>query len=258
MLYNWILFTDKGHELQARASIGGNDGGGDDGGNNGGLNVESVNGKLVVHFAYDSSSGSSSNCVADIKNKVKDTCLHRMVQAAMDRDIEYQLGVSMKSIFGAGSKFNLTFLDAPIANVSGKIVDAQTDVVGTPKYYLKDGTRPIYGSMDLNITLNSNSLPGTTEEYITVSILHEALHAYFRQTGQIDDHNEMVNNYIPWFESAMHVIYPNMPPADLEALAYGGLMDSMAFSMTEKDAFALLYNQTNKLYINGTKGQKCH
>ena len=192
--------------------------------------------------------------VADIINKVKDTCLHNMVQAAIDRNIQYNLTQSINSIFGAGSNFNLTFLDGSIPNSNGKIVDAETDVVGQPTYYLL-GARKIYHTMDINITLNSNSLPNTTQEYITVSILHETLHAYFKQTGQIDDHDEMVNNYIPWFESALRAIYPNIPPADLEALAYGGLMDSMAFSLSEKDAFASLYNMTNRLYIDGTKGQ---
>ncbi len=68
----------------------------------------------------------------------------------------------------------------------------------------------------------------------------------------------MVHNYISWFESALHAIYPNIVPADLEALAYGGLTDSMAFTTSEKDAFLSSYNLTNQQYINGTKGTKCH
>lgn len=48
----------------------------------------------------------------------------------------------------------------------------------------------------------------------------------FQVTGSIDDHNVMVKNYIPWFESILHTMYPSISPGDIEALAYSGLTDS--------------------------------
>ena len=111
--------------------------------------------------------------------------------------------------------------------------------------------------MNIEIKLNSDVLPNASEQYIAVTILHETLHAYFRQTGQLDDHNEMVNNYIPWFESTLKTLYPSMSPEDAEALAYGGLTDSMAFTTSEKDAFRASYEYTSNAYATGMKGSPC-
>ncbi|QKJ31385.1 hypothetical protein HQ865_16980 [Mucilaginibacter mali] len=222
------------------------------------VEAESINGKLVVRGVPppDSTSNGGTPCepVQDIKNKVNDPCLHKMVDSAINRNIEYDASESMKGIFDSNSDFNLTFLD----NTLSSTIDGTSQVQHAGASIQQGTGKRIITSMDINITLNSQTLPNASQEYITATILHEVLHSYFIQAGYIgDDHDTMFNKYIPWFESALHAIYPQLDNNDLQALAYGGLLDSQAFKNSTEGANGNLYFTINNLYKYGNKGKKC-
>jgi hypothetical protein len=210
-----------------------------DGGGGGGFPPPEPNPPCIVPTPED---------ILKIKNKVKDPCLRRMVDNSINRNIQYKLGKSMNGIFNTNTKFNLTFIDGPL----DKLDDGVTQTIDK-----KGNGRDIY-SLDVQITLNSDVLPNSTEEYVTATILHEALHAYFRATNASFDHDVMAKEYIPWYIETMHSIYPSMTDSDLVGLAYGGLMRDPTFLISSEAAMAPQYDIINKSFREGRSGTGCH
>jgi hypothetical protein len=203
---------------------------------------------------------SSSTNSAFIHNNVNDSCLRRLVQAAIDRNISYNMTESMNGIFDSNLRFNLNFTDVPLANDTDGDTQA-SDAKGT-SILNSDGSLRFTNltALTLDIRLNSSTLPNASEEYVTATILHEALHAYFRATRSpiAFDHYNMVQEYIPWFNAAMKSIYPNMDEPIRVALAYGGLMRDVAFTMGDQSSLRNLYGGVNDSYKTAQSGTRCH
>lgn len=194
-----------------------------------------------------------------ITNNVQDTCLKNMVNAAITRDINYDLTHSMDNIFNTNTKFNLNFIDGPFYNNDGSINYTTQGFTHKNGVQMNSNGRIIITSMTLDIKLNSNTLPKASQEFTSAIILHEVLHAYFQVTGQIDDHNVMVRNYIPWFEATLQSMYPLITPGDIEALAYSGLTDSQAFGTPPVNtSLRDHYNTVQNSYQHGSSGTPCH
>jgi len=191
-----------------------------------------------------------------ITNNVQDTCLKNMVNAAINRNIQYNLKESMNGIFGGKqTNFNLDFIDGPLATQT----DGVTDVLNsTGNYNTTEQRYTELLSMSVRITLNSSTLPGGSEEFTTATILHEALHAYFRLTNTSFDHEVMVSKYIPWFTSALKSIYPIITDYDATALAYGGLTQTAGALMGNQSAMLNDYLITNGDYKTAKSGTACH
>jgi hypothetical protein len=213
-----------------------------------------VNGKMVR-----SVNPCNVEQAAKITNNVKDPCLHRLVDSAIKRDVGYELKQSMNGIFNTNTKFNLDFYDKPLAYFTDGETEP-TEITGS-YVYRPDGTieriTNITG-MDIKITLNSSTLPNSTEEYVTATILHEALHAYFKSANTTFDHDIMVRKYIPWYKASLHAIYPSMTEGDLTGLAYGGLMQEAAFQTSSEYAMKSLYEGVNDSYKHARSGIPCH
>lgn len=144
-------------------------------------------------------------------------------------------------------------------NNDGSINYTTQGITTNTGYKTNSDGRFIITSMDVGIKLNSNTLPKASQELTSAIILHEVLHAYFQVTGQIDDHNVMVKNYIPWFESTLHTMYPSISPGDIEALAYSGLTDSQAFGTPPVNtSLRDHYNTVQNSYQHGSSGTPCH
>ncbi|MBC6111597.1 hypothetical protein ACFOG5_20655 [Pedobacter fastidiosus] len=253
--------------------VGGGEGGG--GSSSGGTNLGSVEihgtspitggggsppvtpggtGGWVVSGGGTSGSGSSST----IKNNVKDPCLKAMVQAAIDKGIEFTTENTLNSIFDIGSKVNLNFIQAAFS-------DDLTDGGATkPKVtYNSDGS---INTFDMTIKLNEKTMPNASKEYISATILHEALHAYFTYLDNGVDFNPAsqhvamaTDKYILWFEKGLKSIYPEISDLDLKALAWGGLEGTEAYdSLKEKNPYEVGQMWlTNSQHHDGTKGTKC-
>ncbi|WP_162429145.1 hypothetical protein [Mucilaginibacter sp. 14171R-50] len=197
----------------------------------------------------------------DIINKVKDPCLKAMVDATIQKDINFYINESMKSIFNQNTDFNIDFADAGPSNFISPTDDGKTDVThaGFGNVTLPDGSKKlVLNTMDLTITLNSN-LGNSSKEYITASIMHEAFHAYLTYSQTIvNQHLDMARNYINSMATQLQAMYPNLSPVDAKALAWGGLEREAGIlytnlNTTEKN----IISSTNALYKNGTYGQPC-
>ena len=112
--------------------------------------------------------------------------------------------------------------------------------------------------LDLIITLNNAALSEASEEFITATVLHEALHAYFRTSQSVLDHETMVSQYIPWFTDILHSLYPDIPPLELTALAYGGLKETVGFQTGTSPTLLNFYYQANNDYKISRLGKPCH
>lgn len=192
----------------------------------------------------------------DITNNVKDPCLKLMVQLAIDRGINFSAEETLKSIFGENSNINLFFGEKNYAN-SG------TDGGTLINRVLKNANGTI-ARLDITISLNTPILQNASQEYITATILHEALHAYFDfKNGQSDETGQHVTMssqpYITQFSAKMQQIYPNMSNEDALALAWGGLEGTPAYDDLRA---AQPYNVgqmflANGQYKDGEKGTQC-
>jgi len=163
----------------------------------------------------------------------------------------------MVGIFGTSTDFNLNFNDNP-KNLTDPTADGETHVTHSGGFVQPGTGRTILTDMDINITLNSGILSGSSQEFITATILHEALHAYFAYFGMMDDHNVMVNQYIPWFEDILKTVYPSLPDYQVQALAFGGLTQTMAMSVSIYSTQKSFFDLTNQLFQQGSAGTPCH
>lgn len=176
-----------------------------------------------------------------------------MVDAAIKGDIVFDLKQSMNSIFNTNTDFNLEFVD----NTLSSTLDGATDVLQAGGDPVPNSDRFILKTLSLRITLNSATLPSASKEYITATILHEVLHAYFRKSRVGFDHQVMFEEYIPWYTSILKTMYPGMDPNDTQALAYGGLQDAPSYIGSLTSLQKQSYKEANDKYRSGTSGTPC-
>ncbi|MCZ4245539.1 hypothetical protein [Pedobacter punctiformis] len=192
----------------------------------------------------------------DIVNKIKDPCLKAMVQALLDKGIEFTAEQTLNSIFGDNSSINLSFDQA---TYTSDLTDGST----TPPIvtFKNDGS---INTFNITIKLNEKTLPNASTEFIASTIIHETLHAYFSYRDKVFDpdrqHDEMATEqYIAWFQAAIKKMYSQMDNTDALALAWGGLEGTPAYD-TYKTNDPYSVGQlwlTNSEYADGTKGIKC-
>jgi len=187
--------------------------------------------------------GGGGGGTSTITNNIVDKCLNSMVADIIKKDIKFNVNETLNSIFNTNKDFNLNFKDMPLSSNT----DGVTDLIS--------GNTQL-GALNIEITLNSSTLPNASKEYIAATILHESLHAYFRYNNAILDHQVMSTNYIGWFEKSMKNMFPNLSDYDNESLAWGGLYTTFEWSQKDSSSknFAL---QINKSYKDGTSGVKC-
>jgi len=155
----------------------------------------------------------------NVKNGCSDPCLRRLVDAALDDegdDGENQVAVLIQGTFGATVKCNLTVVQV------GSLPDNEDAVTVSP---VPTGGQYV-GS---GIGLNGNILPNASEEYVFVTILHEALHAYMDSQGiDINQHDEIATLYVNNMASTLMSVF-GMSRDDAYGLSWGGLEKSSAY-----------------------------
>lgn len=247
---------------------GGSGGGGGGGGSGGGggnfpnppnpncppVAVSSIDGQRVNLIS------GGGPCTPTIKNLVNNPCLKKMVDASIAKNVNYSIKESMNSVFNQNTDFNITFIDAPPQSFRAPTVDGDTGIDNFSFKKNPDGT-PSHelDFMSVEIRLNTN-LSNASKEYITATIMHEALHAYLWYSQTIvNQHLDMARNYITSMSSQLQAMYPNMSASDAKALAWGGLIQEAgslysSLSQAEKNNIA----DTNNAYKNGTNGAPCN
>jgi hypothetical protein len=189
-----------------------------------------------------------------ITQNIQDSCIKNMVKFAIKADIQYNIDQSMNSIFGSSTKYNLNIQD-------GKIVDPTTDGNAT---LLSSYSQTIWPGQtvthaDVQITLNRNTLPNASREYIAATIIHEAFHAFLdANPGWYSQHTDMAKKYLDQMTQDLLKMFPSMDPNDAKWLTWNGLQpyagaDYNDLSQVEKDLITI----TNDQYKTNMKGHSC-
>ncbi len=99
----------------------------------------------------------------------------------------------LKSTFGNIGNFNLNFVES-------------NSVIGTGGNQVFAQTGQLIGNT-ITITLNTSMLPGTSNEFKIMTILHEAMHAYMISQRYYPSHSEMAGGtfLVPLVESLMEL-----------------------------------------------------
>jgi hypothetical protein len=95
---------------------------------------------------------------------------------------------------------------------------------------------------DIVIDINPTALANATQQYITVTILHEMLHGYISVRNaqlqsqgygglatNINDHTTMASSYVTELKSGILEVFPSYPPDWAESISWGGLEGTSAY-----------------------------
>lgn len=156
-----------------------------------------------------------------------------------------------------------------------KILDSTFGLSTTPSVKFRpssnldttiDGqTRTENGSLvnfSVVIDINTYILNNSSQDYIAVTMIHEAIHAYinymrrtldsntFKQyfpiywanIGNDAHHNEMANNYLRTMENVVKFFNPNIASNVANALAWGGLQSSNLWKINPDTNYIKLIN----------------
>jgi hypothetical protein len=164
--------------------------------------------------------GEPTTPVVDIINNVNDPCLKAMVAEAINNGIEFNVKQSLNSIFSNNDDINIYYDDKILAsNIDGNAT-IRVDNRGSNNSRL----------FIIDVSLNISTLPSATKEYVTATILHESLHAYFSYSGMVLQHETMATQYLNWFQSSLISIFPNLTASQARNLGWGGLQETQAYN----------------------------
>lgn len=128
------------------------------------------------------------------------------------------------------------------SDVHIRIYDAPFTTNGYPgqtsgTYWTKDPVTNEITSFNTNIILSQDLLLTSSQEHIAAVLIHEILHAYFREnTGKAEqfeglDHQTMVNDYINPIAEFLTSLY-GISLTDATAIAWDGVSDTDAYKNT--------------------------
>lgn len=186
--------------------------------------------------------------IVDVYNHMSNACLSTTFNNLKNNGINNKVSDILFNIFGKSQNLELYFDDVPMAdgNLNGRFVscDPQQD-----------------GSMKLYIELNENTLPSASREYTTITILHEAVHAYLALSNETSllDHEETALKYRAAMASALRSIY-GTPQTTADALAWQGLFGTSIWN-TFQSTFPTLSNSIRNINVSnhsGTSGTTCN
>lgn len=184
----------------------------------------------------------------EISHDLTDPCLVAMYNKYTSAQWDNLIARTTKVLFGRFGKTNLRLHQTTSLPASTDAITSATESGGI---------------VSMDIDLNLNVLPNSSQEYIIATILHEVLHAQFHVSGMNDvlDHDTMANEYISLMADALQEIFPNLAN-DREvavALAWGGLYKTLAWplfiSSNPTQAQAII--NMNNAHKAGTSGTIC-
>ena len=112
--------------------------------------------------------GDEGQIIYKIENNVKSPCISGQVNKAVDSQFKNQITSLINSAFGESEKFDIILEDN---NLNDNSLDGVTGISFTETV------------MTFTITLNSEVLTSSSQEYILAVVFHELLHAYMGHLG---------------------------------------------------------------------------
>lgn len=188
----------------------------------------------------------------DVTNNVENECVNSVVANLQNSSLTNRINEVINNVFADNNNtVNLTINEDNSLNAT-----ARTQVISFDPFVV-------------TITINSNSLVNTSQEFIAAVVYHEAIHAYLDQSGyslsQLEQHVEIATNYIGYLQDAMLDIFPNMSTQDAIGLGllslhdmsignvgyWNNMIQEMGYSSTQA-----LLDDTQK-YLDGSGGTAC-
>jgi hypothetical protein len=200
-------------------------------------------------FPPPTGSGCTVTTPTKIENKVEDPCLRAMVDKTINADVTSKINTLIQNVFGNSAKLNLTFTDATTlpAGVEGRT--------------FSNGGIDANGNLNVDVILNRNSLPSTSQQYITTVIMHEAVHAYLFANGTASNlqHETIAVDYVTKMAGALQQIFPTLSDSDAKNLSLGGLESTTTFKNTIASDLGLSgsFDAIQAAYSVGGLGTRC-
>lgn len=188
----------------------------------------------------------------ELINNVENPCIRSMVDQAISRDCNNTITTFMNTTFANNENLHLVFYDSPLGLINGDAANTVCAPMNTP------------GDFKITITLNNSPgvLNGSSNEYVAITIFHEALHAwidlYSSTSGNASANHELMASpaNLNLMADALREMYPNISQQDALDLAWGGLESTAAWAaLSPADKNRI--NQTNADYLSQTKGTPC-
>lgn len=168
----------------------------------------------------DGGGGSGNNEIDKIINDISDPCLKALITNLQNANkLTNAIGGILQNVFGENNNITLTF----------KQDDNLKDAEGTP--VAGQALKSIDGK-NYSIYLNSSLLNQYSQEFQTLTIMHEVLHNYFfaENFSKIPNgHTRMLNDYINQMSKSLEDLYPQLKsdPKVSIALCFANLMGSI-------------------------------
>lgn len=176
----------------------------------------------------------------DITDRINNPCL-KNVWDAIKSNTENKITDLLHSTFGQNHTINF------------KIVDGNIDGGGPAKSAVTKNILSSTGErfFDVKVTLNKNTMPGYSQEYVATTIVHEIMHAYFNENRtfynqQFQQHQAMAEGYVEHLKDAVTSLFPNMPDKAAYALVLNGFNDMFEQNLTGWNALLTKYQLTNQ------------
>ena len=115
----------------------------------------------------------------------------------------------------------------------------------------------------MKVTLNKNTLPSASQEFIATTMVHEIMHAYFDSqktyyTQQFQQHRNMAENYIDDLKNAVQAIYSSLDDKAAYALILNGFGDIFKNDLTYWNSLVSKYDLDTAQIINIRDDYKSH
>ncbi len=189
----------------------------------------------------------------DVINQVQDPCLQYMVNHVLFRSPQSVISNLIQRTFNQQTVFNLRIMDS-------ERIAFTTDGITTAS--LNTTTNPMVLEADVVITLNRTVLKNASQEYIAATILHEAVHAYMYEQGNLGamQHEAMYIGYAQTIASTLKAMYPNLTENEAWGLSVGGLEKTWSFNIDASRLPTMIgdvsvINASYRLYGAGTRCQ---
>jgi len=163
------------------------------------------------------------------ENLVVDTCLKNTVNEVLSNNIKGKISEIIKKL-DRNVNITITFYDVE------NTVDNRPGATGNTHWLMQAG---VVKSFTTDITLSKSHLLESSKEYAAAVIMHEILHAYFRQsTAQKEkfdglDHETMAENYITPMAEFLSELY-GIKLYDAYAIAWEGVQDTKAYKEADQ------------------------
>ncbi|KLT66452.1 hypothetical protein [Pedobacter sp. BMA] len=189
---------------------------------------------------------------ADITDKIKNKCLDSVWIKVKDT-LNNKIANILNNTFNTSDKINFKIVDGNIDGGYSAKTEVVTDKVNSDGIHI----------FDVKVTLNKNTLPSASQEFIATTMVHEIMHAYFDSqktyyTQQFQQHRNMAENYIDDLKNAVQAIYSSLDDKAAYALILNGFGDIFKNDLTYWNSLVSKYDLDTAQIINIRDDHKTH